>query len=79
MDTLKRTPIAFYRKISHEPYIVNNYMRPNALHASSKPEVIHTEQDSEFEKRKEIALIEKGEKLKMKMFSLCNAQSLGSS
>ena len=51
MHTFDPRPLTFYQNIRQEPYIVNRYVRPNGLPVS-KLEVIQTEQEAEYQKRK---------------------------
>ena len=51
MHTFDPRPLTFYKNIRQEPYIVNQYVRPNALPVS-KLEVTQSEQEAEYQKRK---------------------------
>ena len=47
MHTFDPRPLTFYNNIRQEPYIVNQYVRPNALPVS-KLEVTQSEQEAEY-------------------------------
>ena len=65
-------PLTFYQNIRQEPYIVNQYVRPNALPVS-RLEVIQTEQEAEYQKRKLVYQMEQDSQVRLEMLKNQNA------